>query len=154
ISDRSLDPREPGVKERYAGLSRDRFHVTTDPTEAVHSTDLTFVIVPTPSNTLGGFSLRYVLSAIEQVGAAIQRKKHPHTVALISTVLPGSSDRVIIPRLETASKRKVNDGLGYAYNPVFIALGDIVNGFEVPDYLLIGEATPQAGEVILAAHRS
>src|SRR5205807_811400 len=84
----------------------------------------------------------------------LRHKRGPHTVALISTVLPGSSDKVIMPRLELASGRKIGEELGYAYNPVFIALGDVVNGFEVPDYLLIGEATRAAGEAVQAMHRT
>ena len=51
-----------------------------------------FLIVSTPSNALGGFSLRYVLGACDEIGAALADKAGQHTVALVSTVLPGSSD--------------------------------------------------------------
>jgi UDPglucose 6-dehydrogenase len=44
--------------------------------------------------------------------------------------------------------------MGYCYNPSFIALGEIVKGIEHPDYLLIGQTDEQAGETVLAAHRS
>jgi UDPglucose 6-dehydrogenase len=89
---------------------------------------------------------------MDQIGAALRDKRGPHTVALVSTVLPGSSDRTIIPRLEAASQRRLGDGLGYCYNPVFIALGEVVKGFEVPDYLLIGEADAATGAQVIRAH--
>jgi UDPglucose 6-dehydrogenase len=120
----------------------------------VRDSTLSFVIVPTPSNTLGGFSLRYVLKACDQIGAAVRQKRGPHTVAVVSTVLPGSSDQKIVPALQAAAGRKIGEGLGYCYNPVFIALGDIVAGFEKPDYLLIGEADRSSGDAVLAAHQT
>jgi UDPglucose 6-dehydrogenase len=130
------------------------FIASVDVSRAVCRTDVTFVIVPTPSNTLGGFSLRYVLRAVDEVGAGIGEKATTHTVAIVSTILPGSSDMTIIPRLETASGKKVGHGLSYCYNPSFIALGEVVKGIEMPDYLLIGEANREAGDVILAVHES
>jgi len=145
---------EPGVVERLTRRSSGSFTATIDVSEAVRTTDVTFVIVPTPSNTLGGFSLRYVLRAVDTIGAAIRPKTGAHTVAIVSTILPGSSDTLIVPKLEAASAKKVGDGLSYCYNPSFIALGDVVKGIETPDYLLIGEANSAAGDTILSVHES
>jgi UDPglucose 6-dehydrogenase len=61
---------------------------------------------------------------------------------------------LVIPCLEQASGKKVNRDFGYAYNPSFIALGDVVNGIERPDYVLIGEADRQAGDTIFEVHSS
>lgn len=143
---------EPGVLDRLSGPGD--FAATMDADRAVCESDVTFVIVPTPSNTLGGFSLQYIFRACDQLGAALRKKAGSHTIAIVSTVLPGSSEGRIIPRLEQASGRKIGQGLGYCYNPSFIALGEIVKGIEQPDYLLIGESDPASGEIVLAAHRT
>ena len=153
LNARTFETQEPGVLERLAQIPSGEFAATLDPGRAVCESELSFVIVPTPSNTLGGFSLRYVLKACDEIGAALRSKTGAHTVAIVSTVLPGSSDARIIPRLEEASGRKVGHGLGYCYNPSFIALGEIVKGIERPDYLLIGESNPASGDVVLDAHR-
>ena len=145
---------EPGVADRLSSAPAGRFVATTDRTRAVSDADVTFMIVPTPSNTLGGFSLRYVLRACDEIGVAMRNKATRHTVAIVSTMLPGSSDLLVMPRLERASGKKAGSGFGYAYNPSFIALGDVVNGIEKPDYVLIGEADRDAGETILQIHRS
>lgn len=145
---------EPGVKERLDRTPSGGFTATIDPRRAVCESELSFVIVPTPSNTLGGFSLKSVFHACDEIGAALKSKSGAHTVAIVSTVMPGSSDTRIIPRLEEASGRKIGHGLGYCYNPSFIALGEIVKGIEQPDYLLIGEKDRQSGEIVLAAHQS
>ncbi len=144
---------EPGVAERLA-RAPGRFTATTDAARAIRDTEATFVIVPTPSNTLGGFSLRFVLKACDEIGAGLRGKSGGHTVAIVSTMLPGSSNSVVMPRLEQASGRRIGQGFGYCYNPSFIALGEVVKGIEQPDYLLIGEADRQSGDVILAIHQS
>ena len=149
----NFETQEPGVMDRLRRTPSGGFTATLDSARAVGESELSFVIVPTPSNTLGGFSLRYVLKACDEIGTALRAKSGAHTVAIVSTVLPGSSDTRIIPRLEEASGRKIGEGLGYCYNPSFIALGEIVKGIEQPDYILIGQTDAQSGEVVLEAHR-
>src|SRR5262245_19802824 len=144
---------EPGVLDRLARATPGGFTGTCDVARAVRDTDLTFVLVPTPSNSLGGFSLRFVLHACDEIGAAIRQKAGRHTVAIVSTLLPGSRDAIVSPRLEQASGRTIGNALGYCYNPSYIALGEVVRGLEHPDYLLIGEADSAAGDDVLAVHR-
>jgi UDPglucose 6-dehydrogenase len=127
---------------------------TISPEDAVLNSETSIVIVPTPSNVLGGFSLKYVLRVCEQIGAALRRKKDEHTVSIGSTVLPGASEHSVIPALEAASGRRIGDGLGYCYNPSFIALGEVVKGMETPDYALIGEANGKSGDRLEELHKS
>jgi UDPglucose 6-dehydrogenase len=145
---------EPGVGERLAQLDQSRLRATTSPEDAVLSSDTSIVIVPTPSNVLGGFSLRYVLRACEKIGAALRRKKGNHIVSIASTVLPGASEHIVIPALEAASGRRIGYGLGYCYNPWFIALGEVVKGMEAPDYVLIGEVDCKSGDRVEALQKS
>jgi UDPglucose 6-dehydrogenase len=154
INARTYRSAEPGVAEKVASTPPDSLHATLQTDEAVINTDVSMIVVPTPSNALGGYSLHFVLDACRQIGSAIRKKHAAHTVAVVSTILPGASDGYIIPALEVASGRKVGAGLSYCYNPSFIALGEVVKGFERPDYVLIGEAYPHAGEILAAVHRS
>jgi UDPglucose 6-dehydrogenase len=154
LNRRAFQTPEPGVMERLSQAPGERFIATTDFEQAVCETDCSFVIVPTPSNALGGFSLRYILRACDDIGAAIQKKSGRHTVVITSTLLPGSSDSIVMPRLEQVSGKKAGEGFLYCYNPSFIALGEVVKGIERPDYLLIGESTTSAGDVVLSIHRS
>lgn len=154
INARRHNTGEPGVTERMAKLDQSQLRATTSPEDAVLNSDVSIVIVPTPSNVLGGFSLRYVLRVCQEIGAALRRKKGDHTVAVASTVLPGASESAIIPALEAASGRGIGEGLGYCYNPSFIALGEVVKGLETPDYALIGEADRKSGDSLEALHNS
>jgi UDPglucose 6-dehydrogenase len=61
-----------------------RLTATNDYYEAVTNTDITFIIVPTPSDKHGSFSLRHVLAAAEAIGQAIRYKQDFHLIVLTS----------------------------------------------------------------------
>lgn len=145
---------EPGVSERLERVIGRTFRPTLDGDDGILSSDVTFVIVPTPSNSLGGFSLRWVRRACEQIGAALRRKNSYHVVAVVSTMLPSASQYVVLPCLEESSGRRVGEDFGYCYNPAFIALGEVVRGFVEPDFVLIGQSDAHAGERLASIHQS
>lgn len=148
FNDRSFRTDEPGVNEALAAAAPGQFVATLSAEEAVAQTDFSYIIVPTPSNSLGGFSNRFIVQVLESIGRATAKKEGAHTVSVVSTVLPGSSESELIPALERASGRKIGQGLGYAYNPSFIAQGEVMKGIVTPEYAIIGESDPAAGELV------
>jgi UDPglucose 6-dehydrogenase len=138
---------EPGLQQMIDGC-RGRLSATTDTREAVAGTELTHVIVPTPSGPDGRFSLKHVLEAVAPIGAALGEKTSFHVVSLTSTVMPGHTQGRVLPALEEASGRKCGVDFGLCYNPEFIALGNVIEGLLHPDFLLIGESDPRSGQVL------
>jgi UDPglucose 6-dehydrogenase len=104
--------------------------------------------VPTPSESDGGFSMKYVLSAAEQIGAALRTKQGWHLVVLSSTVMPGSTGGTLLPALEAHSGKKCGVDFGLCYNPEFIALGSVIRDMLNPDMILIGESDARSGELL------
>src|SRR6266545_4823537 len=51
---------EPGLPELIAAVAGKTLHATLDHAEAIEKTDVTFVLVATPSNADGSFSNRHV----------------------------------------------------------------------------------------------
>ncbi len=127
---------------------------TRDYRYAVLNSDITFVVVPTPSNADGAFSLDNVCAAMEPIGRVLRTKNEYHLIVLTSTVLPGSTELVVKPLLEQASGKQSGSGFGLCYSPEFIALGSVLRDFLNPDLLLIGECTPDAGERLAAFYRN
>jgi UDPglucose 6-dehydrogenase len=125
-----------------------RISATSDWSKAILETDLTSIIVPTPSGPDGAFRNDYVLSVMDEIGRVLATKKGYHLVAVNSTTMPGSVGGPIKERLERASGRKVGSDLGLCYNPEFIALGDVVQGLLHPDFILIGESDKKAGDIL------
>jgi len=138
---------EPGLAEMIQA-NRDRLGATMDYDEAVLASDITFIIVPTPSDPDGTFSMRYVLTAAEKIGAALRKKSAWHVVVLSATVMPGSTGNRLAPALETASGKKCGVDFGLCYNPEFIALGSVIRDMLNPDMILIGESDPRSGEIL------
>jgi len=121
---------------------------------AVLGSDITFVIVPTPSDSKGAFSSRHVLAAVHDIGKALRKKDSYHVVNITSTVMPGATGGEIREMLEEASGRKVGKDVGLCYNPEFIALGSVVRDMLYPDMLLIGESDTRAGDLLESVYRT
>jgi UDPglucose 6-dehydrogenase len=138
---------EPQLNELIAA-NRERLKATMDANEAIQNSDASFVIVPTPSDSTGFFSNRFVLQAMETLGKALRNKAGYHMVVITSTVMPGSTGSEIKAALEAASGRKVGPDLGLCYNPEFIALGSVVRDMLYPDSILVGESDPKAGDML------
>jgi UDPglucose 6-dehydrogenase len=137
---------EPGLQELISA-SRERLSATTD-LAAAADTDVSIVLVPTPSDERGAFSNEHALAAVEGIGRALGGRDDYHVVVVASTVMPGSCDGEIRSALESASGRRVGDTLGLCYSPEFIALGSVIRDMLEPDMVLIGESDARAGNVL------
>jgi UDPglucose 6-dehydrogenase len=102
---------EPGLEEliREAG---DFLEATQNTAEVVHNSEATFVVVGTPSEEGGGFSLQYVLPTCEAIGQALCTKKEYHLVVLTSTVMPGSTGGPVVAALERTSGKRCGKDFG------------------------------------------
>jgi UDPglucose 6-dehydrogenase len=143
---------EPGLAELLAE-SGGRISAARDIEAAVRASDATFVVVATPSEPDGGFSLRYAIPTCESIGRALRTKSAYHVVVVTSTVMPGSTGGQIKSALERASGKRCGIDFGLCYNPEFIALGTVIRDFYYPDFLLIGESDPRAGNVLAEIYK-
>jgi UDPglucose 6-dehydrogenase len=138
---------EPGLTEMISA-NRGRLSATEHYERAILGTDLTFIIVPTPSGGDGKFSMQFVLASAEKIGAALRKKAGWHLVVLSSTVMPGSTGSILAPALEKFSGKKCGPDFGLCYNPEFIALGSVINDMLRPDMILIGESDERSGKIL------
>lgn len=144
---------EPCLQELIS-THQTRLRATLDYEEAVLGSDVTFVIVPTPSGKDGLFSNAYLLKALETIGHSLAKKTGYHVVVITSTVTPGSTDGEIREMLEASSNRSVGTDLGLCYNPEFIALGTVIRNMLYPDMILIGESDKKAGDLLEEIYRT
>lgn len=127
---------------------KDRISATNSHRDAILSSDITFVIIPTPSDVNGAFSLQYAKYAFKSIGEALKEKKSYHVVVLTSTVLPGSTRFSLLPILEKASGKKCGRDFGLCYSPEFIALGSVIRDFLNPDFYLVGQFDDRSGDML------
>ncbi len=146
----------PIIEPRYQELIEEvgsGFEATLSHAEAIERTDVTFILVATPSIGDGRFSNRYVKSAIKSLAEAFAKSNKPyHLFVISSTVVPGSTNKSFIPLLEQYSGKKLNEDFGVCYDPDFVALGSVVKDFLNPDLIVVGESDTRAGDTVVAIH--
>jgi UDPglucose 6-dehydrogenase len=145
--------RETGLEELLT-LARPHLTLADDPAALVRETDLSFIIVPTPSRPDGRFSNRAVEQVLGVIGPALRAKKDFHVVNVVSTVMPGASEASFKPLLERLSGKICGADFGLAYNPEFIALGSVIENFLNPDLVLIGASDDRTGRLLAELYRS
>jgi UDPglucose 6-dehydrogenase len=143
--------RETALEETIAA-NRARLRATISHHEAIMNSDVSFVIVPTPSDEKGAFSLQYAKWAFREIGRALAKKEPYHLVVMTSTVLPGSTRHGLLPVLERESGKTCGSDFGLCYSPEFIALGSVIHDFLNPDFNLVGEYDERAGSQLQACY--
>src|SRR5262249_13413907 len=83
-----------------------RLRTTMDPHDAVMHTDISFISVGTPSLPNGALDLSQVEAVSREIGKALRRKSTHHIIVVRSTMLPGSTRRVVIPAIEQESGKR------------------------------------------------
>ena len=142
--------RESGVAELLeTGHKAGRFRAATEAQDALTNCEMAWICVGTPSEPDGGINL----SAVENVTGQIARtlrdlKAHP-LIVLRSTCLPGTTADIIIPLLERESGLTVGKDIHLVYHPEFLREGSAVDDFNKPPKIVIGEAHPGAGDLLL-----
>lgn len=137
---------EPGLADLLRKVvSTGNLSATTEARDAILATEVTLICVGTP-NTSEGMDLSQIIAAAQEIGAALADKRSYHTVAVKSTVLPGTTDDVVKTTIESRSGRKLDDGWGLCMNPEFLREGRAVEDFRVPDRIVIGVLDLKAAE--------
>ena len=119
-----------------------RLHATVDSIAAVLESDVSFVCVGTPSLRNGKLDLSHIEKVAREIGAALKQKKSAHTFVLRSTVLPGTTESIVLPILEQASGRRAGIDFTVAYNPEFMREGSALADFLQPPYTILGARDP------------
>src|SRR5205814_651898 len=86
----------------------------------------------TPSQRNGKLDLSHIRNACADIGRALRQKNSFHWVVLRSTVLPGTTEQVVIPAIEAASGKKAGRDFLVCFNPEFLREGTAFAGSCLP----------------------
>jgi UDPglucose 6-dehydrogenase/GDP-mannose 6-dehydrogenase len=128
---------EAGLRALLAKTVGRSLTATTDLHESVVAADVVMIAVGTPSTTTG-IDLTAVKTAACQVGQALAKRQQYQVVVLKSTVVPGTTDQVVLPILEHASGKRAGVDFGVGVNPEFLTEGQAVADFMDPDRIVLG----------------
>ncbi len=104
--------------------------------EAVEQTEVSIICVGTPNDVNGHLNMQYIYNVAAEIGRSIKKKSGFHTVAIRSTVMPGTNAQVEII-IEKESGKKVNKNFAVVSNPEFLREGVAVSDFYNPPYTVL-----------------
>lgn len=139
---------EEGIAELCAEAHEaGRMRATMDASEAVMGSDISFIVVGTPSGKDGHLNLSYVYAVAEHIGQALGKKDSFHLIAIRSTVLPGTNEKVG-EIIERESGKKRNHDFDVVSNPEFLRESSSVKDYFNPPLTLIGTDNPRAEAIM------
>jgi GDP-mannose 6-dehydrogenase len=143
---------EPGLDDLLGDAARTgAFRATSDPAEAVRSSDISLVCVGTPSGDNGALNLDFVYGVCGEIADVLAGAGPFYTVVIRSTVLPGTVERcagIIAER----SGRTRGEGFAVASNPEFLREGSAIRDFCDPPFTVIGTEEQAAADMLAALY--
>jgi GDP-mannose 6-dehydrogenase len=135
---------EPGLGELLAEVTAaGRLRSSTAVEEAVAESELALICVGTPSRDNGQLDVEAVRRVAEQVGHCLRRQPKTYAVVLRSTVLPGTTESMLVPALRGSDAPHLQN-LTVAVNPEFLREGSALQDFAQPPLTLVGADAPHA----------
>jgi UDPglucose 6-dehydrogenase len=113
---------------------------------------LVLLSVPTPSGS-GGYDLAPIRHAAAAVGDALRRADEPITVAVRSTVAPGTLEGTVQPIIEERSGLRAGEAFSLASNPEFLRAECALEDFLSPWMTVIGARSKRTRERLSALYR-
>jgi len=142
--------RERGVAELLEeGHKAGRLQATNEANDALTNCEMAWICVGTPSEPDGGINLSAVENVTGQIARVLRDSKARPLIVLRSTCLPGTTADIVIPLLERESGLTVGKDIHLVYHPEFLREGSAVDDFDKPPKIVIGEAHPGAGDLLL-----
>lgn len=137
------------AQQRAAG----RLQATTDLAAAVAETSISFICVGTPPTPNGHLDLSAIFRVGEDIAQALRSKSSRHVIAIRSTVMPGTNERLteLVARI---SGREPGVDFAVVSNPEFLREGSSIVDFQHPPFTLLGSNCDWATDVLRDIYRS
>ncbi|KAA3664481.1 MAG: UDP-glucose/GDP-mannose dehydrogenase family protein, partial [Chloroflexi bacterium] len=129
---------EPGLAASIAESINRYLFFTSDISEVVEDTDVFFMCINTPPKRDGSTDLSYYLSAANDIGKFLAKRKNQNRVVLVNkSTVPVGTARL----LERVLNEHGVENFGVASNPEFLAQGNAIDGSRRPDRVVVGVDT-------------
>lgn len=145
---------EEGLEELMKKHAEHHLIATSDYDYAVTNSDVSFICVGTPSGDDGSIDLSIVRAASASLGRAIAKKEGYHIVVVKSTVVPETTEKVVLSTIGEYSGKHAGDDFGIAMNPEFLREGKAIYDFMHPDKIVIGAIDERTSAIVSELYRS
>lgn len=147
-------------REKVNELSSFGLTATDKIETAILDSKISFICVPTPT-VRGRIDLCSIKSVAEELAKSLEKKNY-HLVVVKSTVLPTTTENVVIPILKKNSGRKIGEHIGVCSNPEFSTEihhswtddKHFSRGFFNEPFVVIGEFDKKSGDILHDIYQS
>lgn len=130
--------------------------------QVINDSEISFICVPTPSLHDGNIELSPIKNSLTAIGNILKNKDPYHLIVIKSTVVPLTTEDILIPILEKTSGKKAGAGFGVANNPEFMTEAtrtwsndpSFVRDFFNGDRIIIGEYDKRSGDIVKEIYKS
>lgn len=109
--------------------------------------DISIFTVPTPTVD-GEIKLDYLKQAAKALGKRIANMKKYHLAVVRSTVVPGTTEGIVLKLIEKYSGKKVGKDFGICMNPEYLREVSAVEDFANPWIVVFGEYDKRSGDLL------
>ncbi|MBI5224914.1 UDP-glucose/GDP-mannose dehydrogenase family protein [Candidatus Micrarchaeota archaeon] len=143
---------EEGLDELLKKITVSKHLVASTNYSDLANCELIFICVGTPSGKDGSINLSYIKSCAEQLGKMIKLQDNFPIIAVKSTVVPKTTQSVVLPLLENHSGKKAGVDFGIAMVPEFLKEGSALSDFNSPDRIVIGVNDKKSSDALKKLH--
>lgn len=145
---------EPGLSELIAQeVGAGRLRATLSIEQAIEQSDVALVCVGTPSRPNGRLDVEALERVSREIGGALRRRAEAFTVVVRSTLLPGTTEGVVVPALLAGGGVRFGSSLHVAVNPEFMREGSSLEDFARPPFTLVGCEDRSTAELLRGLYR-
>jgi UDPglucose 6-dehydrogenase len=142
---------EDGLSELLKKHVGKNLKATSDYDLAINNSEVSFICVGTPSDHDGKIDLGIVKAASASLGKSLRNKKGYHVIVVKSTVVPETTEKVVLPIIENKSGKSLGE-FGIAMNPEFLREGKAVHDFMHPDKIVVGSLDKRSGDIVASLY--
>jgi GDP-mannose 6-dehydrogenase len=134
-------------------VEKKRIIATTSSPEAISKSDVAIICVGTPNDENGHLDMTHIYDVGKEIGKALKDRDGFYTIAIRSTVMPGTNKRLgeIIAQ---SSGKKFGEDFAVVSNPEFLREGTAVEDFFNPPYTVIASDSSKGVEVMKEVYKS
>ena len=128
-------------------IEQGNLKATLDYDELLDS-EVAFICVNTCSRSGRNTDFTNLRDSTRRIGEILKRKDGYLTVVTKSSVVPGTTEEVIIPSLQEHSGKAAGRDFGMAVNPEFLQEGRALDCFLNSDRIIVGQYDQRSGDIV------
>jgi len=143
----------------YDIIDKALINFTNNLTYAIKNSDFSFICVPTPTKNKC-IDLSQIKEVSKSIGKSLALHDQYHVIAVKSTVVPETTEKIMLPIIEKYSNKKIGD-FGLCMNPAFLTecastwsnQSCMKKDFFTEDRIVIGESDKKSGDALEKLYR-